>query len=307
MSGPRRAPTDAPTKAATTGLLDDAFLKRLEGLRLKSRRLSGAPGGARPGRQRTPTADFMDHRAYSPGDDIRHVDWHALARLDEVYVKVGQRPQATAVEIVLDRSFSMAVPPTKWFLAVRIAAALGWLSLAAGDRVTLRGFPGPAHLWGPMTGLGSAKGLLMTLSALEPVPGQSLAGDTLADVGRLSPGGGVTVIVSDFWLAGDPEAAIARLPAPRWDILALHLLDPAELDPPISGTLELEDAEGGDPLYVDVDDDVRAAYRAEVRARVEAVRRLVSRRGGDHALILASWPLERAVLPFLRRQGLLTD
>jgi uncharacterized protein (DUF58 family) len=288
-------------------LLDDAFLRRLEGLRLKARRLSGAPGGARAGRQRTPTADFVDHRPYSPGDDMRHVDWHALARLDEVHVKVGQRPQATSVEIVLDRSRSMGVPPGKWVLAVRIAAALGWLSLAAGDRVTLRGFPGSPSLWGPMAGLGAAQGLLAALSGLERESGQSDAATALSAVGRLGRSGGVAVIVSDFWLAGDPQRALASLPAPRWDVLALHLLDPAELDPTLSGSLELEDAEGGDPLYVDVDDDVRAAYRAEVRARVEGIRRLVGRRGGDHALILSSWPLERAVLPFLRRQGLLGD
>jgi uncharacterized protein (DUF58 family) len=300
------------TRAATSrppggDLLDESFIRRLEGLRLRARRVSASSAGARPGRQRTPAADFIDHRAYSPGDDIRHIDWHALARLDEVHVKVGQRPQAAAVELLLDRSLSMLEPPRKWHLAVRLTAALGWLSLAAGDRVTVRSFPGAEVIWGPAAGLGGAHQLLAAMAALSPRPGVSDPTGAFELVARDGRPGGVAVVVSDFWWVADAEEALARVPAPRFDILALHILDPTELDPPLAGSYELVDAESGATVAVVVDASVRAAYRARMRAGVENVRRLVTLRGGAHALAMASWPLERAVLPFLRGRGVLTE
>jgi uncharacterized protein (DUF58 family) len=287
--------------------LDDAFLRRLEGLRLRSRRLSGVAVGSRPGRQRTPAADFSDHRAYSPGDDIRHIDWNALARLDEVHVKVGQRPHATSVEILLDRSRSMAVPPGKWRQAVRLAAALGWLSLAAGDRLTLRGFPGDEVLWGRESGLGAAPGYLRQLAATRTVAGKTDLLPAIRRMGHESQAGGLAVLISDFWLLGEPEEALSLLPAPRWDVLALQVVSSEELDPPFHGALELEDPEGYEPIFVTVDEAVRAEVRREVRRRIDAVRRVFARRGADHALVMSTWPLEQAVLPFLRRSGVLVD
>jgi uncharacterized protein (DUF58 family) len=227
--------------------------------------------------------------------------------LDEVHVKVGQRPHATSVEILLDCSRSMAVPAAKWRQSVRLAAALGWLSLAAGDRLALRSFPGEEVLWGREAGLGAATGFLRTLGGLRTSPGISSLDGAVRRLGREAQAGGIAVVISDFWLSGEPEGALGLLPAPRWDVLALHVLDQTELDPPLDGPLELEDPEGGEPVLVTVDDAVKAAYRKEVRRRVESVRRAFARRGASHTLIPASWPLEQAVLPYLRRRGVLTE
>jgi uncharacterized protein (DUF58 family) len=227
--------------------------------------------------------------------------------LDDVYVKVGQRPHATSVEILIDISRSMAVPITKWRQSVRLAAALGWLSLAAGDRLTVRSFPFDEVVWGPQAGLGAAPALLRALAAVRTTAGASDLTPVIRRLARESPAGGIAVLISDFWLAGEPEEALAQLPAPRWDLLALHVLDPWELDPPISGALELNDPEGGAPIFVTVDDAAREAYRREVRRHVEALRRVFARRGADHTVVLATWPVEQAVLPYLRRRGVLTD
>jgi len=284
---------------------DDAFLRRLERLSLRVRRAGGAVGG-RPGARRRPAADFIDHRPYSPGDDQRHIDWHAAARHDEVFVKVGRVPHAADVHLVLDISRSMAIWPAKRRLASELAAALGWLSLAQGDRVTLRTFPAGAGVteWRPARGTGYGAALLRHVAELPVVDAPATTvGPALRDTARQASLGGLAVVISDLWVADDLDAALAQAPAPRWETLVLHVLDRSELSPSIEGPVQLVDAESGADIVLVVDDAVRAEYRAFLNARLERLRAIAGARGATYALVPADWPLEQAVIPYLQRRG----
>lgn len=286
-------------------LPDEATLRRLERLALATRRVAGE-SGARPGGRRTPAADFVDHRPYSPGDDQRHIDWPAAARHDEVFVKVGHVPQAARVYLLLDTSASVAADPAKWRLARQVGAALGWLSLACGDRLVLQAFPPPAvgGRWGPASGSGQCADLLAHLGRLGPAAGAGTAlGATVRRLADRATAGGLVAIISDLWLSDDLDVALAALPTGRWDVLVIHILGRAELEPDADGALELCDAETGDTLPLAVDGALRAAYRAALTARIERVRACVTGRGGEHVLVPADWPLERAITPFLRRRA----
>lgn len=287
--------------------LDDAFVRRLERLSLRVRRVTGAVGG-RPGMRLTPAADFIDHRPYSPGDDARHIDWHALARHDEVFVKVGQAPQAADVHVVLDISESMAVFAAKQRLAVELAAALGWISLTLGDRVTVSLIPEMPGLagWGPAKGAGFNRGLLAYLSGLPAASGLGTAlVPAFQRIARAAPVGGLAVLVSDLWLSDDLNVALASVPPPRWEVLVLHILDRAELDPRLEGALELVDTESGLRTTMWVDDAVRREYRLQLRDRLERLRRIVGGQGAQYALLPADWSLERAIVPYLQRRAIL--
>ncbi|MFN8424400.1 MAG: DUF58 domain-containing protein [Anaerolineae bacterium] len=110
---------------------DDAFMRRLERWRSAFGRVAPAVG-SRTGRRRTPAADFVDHRAYSPGDDLRHIDWPALARHDAVFVKLGRVAQAAEVRIILDVSASMAAAPRS--SGCRSSSRPRWLAQARARR-----------------------------------------------------------------------------------------------------------------------------------------------------------------------------
>ena len=299
-----------PSKADARGApaFDEAFLRRLERLTLRTRRIVGLVGG-RPGALRVPAADFVDHRPYSPGDDTRHIDWPAVARHDEVFVKVGRAPQSADVCLIVDLSASMAVGLQKPASALQLAASLGWIALHGGDRVTVAPFPGGVDGdWGPSTGSGLGPTLLRHLGALEP----SAAAETRLEpatrrAARLAPSGGLVVVVSDLWLADDLDSALALVPAPRWDVLVLQVLSREELEPSVAGSLVLQDAETGRWLEINVDDDLRAAYRTALHARLDRVRSVVAGRAARHELIPADWPLERAVIPYLRRRAALAS
>lgn len=297
----------APAAPAEPALFDDAFLRRIERLSLRARRAVG-PVGGRPGPRRTPAADFVDHRPYSPGDDLRHIDWHAAARHDEVFVKIGRAPQAASVHLVLDISPSMWAWPAKRLLASQLAAALGWMALANGDRLTVAASAaahGPST-WGPASGTARGPGLLGWLGGLAPGPGaQSRLGPTVEGLVRAAPAGGLVVLLSDLWLADDLDAILRLTPPPRWEMLLLQVLDRVELDPPHTGALNLTDSETGAALALFVDEGVRVAYRRALNGRLEILRGLATARGADHAVIPADWSLEQAVLPYLQRRAVL--
>jgi hypothetical protein len=88
-------------------------------------------------------------------------------------------------------------------------------------------------------------------------------------------------------------------------VLVLHVLDRTELEPTLSGPLELVDAETGESVSLLADEALRAEYRHALQARLERLRRAVGRRGATYALIPADWPLERAAVPYLRRRAIL--
>ncbi len=303
--------SDGQGRPAAGGELrfDDALLRRLEKLSLRANRVTGAAGG-RPGTLRLPAADFIDHRPYSPGDDQRHIDWPAAARHDALFVKVGRASQAADVHVLLDVSRSMGFDQSKWRLARELTAALGWISLAQGDRVTLTCFSSgpPGESWGPASGGGKGAGLITFLSSLLSVSeGRSELGHAVQEVTRNRAAGGLLVLVSDLWFADDLEEALGHAPSPRWEVLVLQVLAREELSPSVTGSLELLDAETGERLTIVVDDEVRSEYRYLLNSRLERVRRVTSRKGASYALIPGDWRLERAVIPYLQRLSVLTS
>lgn len=304
--GSRRPEPDADGRQDDALRLDEAFIRRLERLSLRVRRVGAALGG-RPGARRVPAADFIDHRPYSPGDDIRHIDWAAYARHDQLSVRLGRVAQAAEVRILLDASPSMARGARKWRAARELAAALGWLSLAAGDRVGLQAFPASrASAWGPASGAGAGGSLLGFVGALAPSPAEATRLEpAVSAAAAAAPGGGLLVLISDLWIDDDLPRALARAPGPRWDTLVLHVLGRDELEPPDDGPLLLEDAESGESLRLVVDAEMREAYRRALHARLDRLHAICAGAGASWHLLPADWPLERGVIPYLQRRAVL--
>ena len=124
-------------------------------------------------------------------------------------------------------------------------------------------------------------------------------------VTRSAPTGGMLVVLSDLWVVDDLYAALGLAPAPRWQVLVLHVLSRAELSPALEGSIRLVDAESGDAITMVADADLMDQYRLALNAHLERLRTAVARRGASYALVPADWPLERAVIPYLQRRMVL--
>jgi uncharacterized protein (DUF58 family) len=117
--------------------------------------------------------------------------------------------------------------------------------------------------------------------------------------------GGLLVICSDLLAPEGLDQALRAVPPPRWQTLVLHILDPRELKPELSGPIELEDAETGQRLPLTLDSATLAAYRRNVAAWQERIATTCAQRGASYAQARTDWPLERQVIPYLRARRIL--
>jgi uncharacterized protein (DUF58 family) len=322
-------------------LFDEAFLRRLERLSFRTAPfLRGLLGGERRSRNLRQAFDFSDHRPYAGGDDLRHVDWNVYGRHEELFVKLGEAPQSVNVHILLDRSPSMAwVQPSgngsrgksralsvKWDAARRLAAALGYMGLVGGERITITPFAaGPEQGFGPTRGKRQVVSALQYLTALEPDRSSRGAASAnglarnLSEYARFHPEGGLLVLISDLLDQNDPllnwsggtasnggsglAAGLRHLTAPRWQVLIMHVLSKHEVHPTLEGDIDLLDVETGERLPFRLDEETLAMYRGRVSGWCGELKSTCAQRGATYGRILAEWPFERAVVPYLRQRG----
>src|SRR5690242_7545435 len=118
-------------------LLDSREFRLLEGLRLNPKKsFTGRIRGERLTKKKGISIEFSDYRDYTEGDDLRHLDWNVLARLETPIMKTYRDEEDLAVHMLLDGSASMDFgEPTKFEAAQRMAAAFGYVGLCAGDAV----------------------------------------------------------------------------------------------------------------------------------------------------------------------------
>jgi uncharacterized protein (DUF58 family) len=245
-----------------SGLLDPSFTRELEALRRRlSVRARSGGGGERIAGRRGSSAEFLEHRPYAPGDDLRRVDWLAFARTGEPVLKLFRAEEDVVVRIVVVASASLDFgQPTKLSVAKRLAAAIGYMALASSERaqVVVAG-DGLVRVNEPLRGRGTLARLLREIDVAGSERGTDLASAIDGTVLR-APRPGMLVVLSDFLDSGPFEAALGRAAAAGHDMAMMQVLSPEELDPPWEGDLALEDAETHEVLDVTLDDQAREAY-----------------------------------------------
>lgn len=281
-------------------LLSPALMARLESLQLSSRhRLMGRFGGEHMSKRYGNTIDFADFREYHPGDDFRRIDYHVLARLDQVLIKLYEADDEVIVRLLIDTSGSMAVGG-KMLQAKRLAAAMGFVALVAHDTVTVHTFPavGPAPRF---AGRAAVPGLLDYLDSLESTGVTPFARAAAHLLGRSSLPG-LTVLLSD--LLTEEWRSLVRLRASGSDVNILHILCDEDLDPDFSGDLQLVDRELGERLTVSVTEEVAASYRSRVQDWREEVASTARGAGAAYVPVDSRDDVETLLLQTWRHAGL---
>lgn len=282
-------------------LLSPALMARLEALQISSRhRLVGRFGGEHVSRRYGNTVDFADFREYHPGDDFRRIDYHVLARLDQVLIKLFEADDEVTVRILIDTSASMAVGG-KLDQAKRLAAAMGFVALTAHDSVTVHTFVAdrPAPRFAGRASVPAFMSHLESLQAAGPTPFAQAASHLLGQSGLP----GVTVVLSDMLTT--EWASLVNLRASGSDVLIVHMLCEEDLDPEYAGDLELVDRESGERLTVSVTEDVANTYRARVEAWREDVKAMTGGSGGVYVPVDANDDIEHLLLRTWRETGVL--
>jgi uncharacterized protein (DUF58 family) len=298
-----RRPDPLPSTVDPT-VFDEAFLRQLERLALATRRaVRGGLAGVRRSAQRGQSVEFTDYRDYTPGDDLRALDWNVYARLERLFIKLFIEEQDVTVHVLIDASASMdGGIPDKLVWAKRAAAAMAYVGLASYDRVSVGVLSGcVARRLPPIRGTGRIMRLLGDLSSVEARPGPTdlvaAARHYAAQVTQRGP----MVLVSDlFDVAAD--RAISELAGTRCELSVIHVLSDDELDPPLEGDLRLVDRESGATVDVTADLGTLDAYKARLAAWQEELAGLSQRRGVSYVPVSSSLPLADLVFAELRRR-----
>jgi len=290
------------SSAQITSLLANRDLDRLARLRLNaSRRFTNRARGEHLAAKGGTSTEFCDFRDYSPGDDVRFVDWNIFARINRPYLKQFHMEEEMHVALLVDASTSMSFDG-KFALARQLAAAFGVLGLRGSEKVSAGVLGGPARTLRPTSGRAGQGKLFGFLEGIQP------GGDIPVDAAieqflRQHRGRGVAIVLSDFLTTGDLRRAFNLLNSAGLEIFALQILSPAELNPEISGDFRLVDSETGSTLDISNAGDLLALYH-EYRAALEAqLTGLCSRRDGRFLATTSAEPFERLFFETLRRKG----
>jgi uncharacterized protein (DUF58 family) len=295
-----------PATSTATPLLDPEFLHKLEQLELVSRKIFvGRMKGERKSKRRGSSVEFADHRNYSVGDDLRHIDWNVYGRLDKLFLKIFLEEEDLHVYTLLDTSLSMDFgDPTKLHYGKQVAAALAFIGLVNHDRVVLDAFS--SQLSG---GLPSVRGrsqmyrVVQYLEQLQPSGSSDLTASAKAFALRHS-GKGVVVVISDFLDKHGHEDALRYLLARNLDIYVIHVLSREEVEPELVGDLRLVDAEDEDVAEISVSAPLLRRYKATLNAFVGGLKEWCTRRGITYIFTTTQNPFDKLVLNYLRERGL---
>ncbi len=282
-------------------LLDGGVLARLERLQLSSReRLIGRFAGEHQSVRYGDTVDYADFREYHPGDDFRRIDYHVLARLDVLLIKLFESDDSITVRILVDTSASMDVGG-KLAQAKRLAAMIGFVSLVHHDTVALHTLP---ELAAPRRFTGRGKAPLM-FDAIDRLEAGGPTSFTAAAGAVIGHGGlrGITFVISD--LLAEDWPSLVRFRADGSALVVVHVLAEEDRNPAFEGDLDLLDSESGSIRAVSMSDGVVADYRAGVDHYLRQVKARCDSVAAAHLLVDADEPAEDVLLSRWRRAGVL--
>ncbi|KEO81986.1 DUF58 domain-containing protein [Tumebacillus flagellatus] len=291
---------------SSNALLSPTLLARLERLRLQARETPSLRGGSRRTRQLGSSIEFAEYRPYMPGDDLRHLDWRAYARLQRLFLKRFMDERDALLYLCVDISQSMAFGG-KLQLARQLAAALGYLALAGEDRVEALLFSKKVTGRTPrLSGKASAYRLfdsLQNVHARETGEKGSLSWLVQGGVPR-EPG--IVVLLSDFLFADGYEDALRRLQAARHAVVVVQILSAEELNPTFAGDLHLIDSETGIGRDVSISPHVVQSYKRAVAEYTATLQDHCRRRGLHYVLLSANDSVEDAVFRRLLPTGVVS-
>ena len=293
-------------------LFDETTLRKLNRLTLvASRARAGVIKGERRSTKRGAGVEFADYRDYVAGDDLRRLDWNVYARLDRPFVKLRQEEEDLAVHVLVDASQSMdwgEGARNKFEHARHLAAALGAIALAAGDRLsvtmlqTLRSAPlgSEVSLRGPQRVLR----LLRFLEAQTPAGVTDLS-RSLREYALAARRPGLAFLISDCFSPPGYQPGLAQLQSRGYEVVLIHLLAQDELDPPWAGDLRLVDVETDQAQDVSLDGGLRELYRRRVQAWRGEIQAYCRKRGIRFLGLSTDQAWDEVVLYEMRKAGVI--
>ena len=283
-------------------LLNRETLERLERLTIRwNQSFRGRIGGDIVSRYAGVGHEFLDHRHFQQGDDLRAVNWRAYMRLERLFLKLFRSEPRIPVRVLIDTSESMSCgseepEQSKFAYACRLAAALCYIGLVRLETVVLQPFADTLA-----ESFRAHGGRMRYARAARYISGLATGGSTtfqrpVRDYLMKYRVPGLTFVLSDFLDHGGHELPLEHLVSEGHEVHLLHLAGPTDREPPWRGELELSDAETDEVLRVSLDDSSALEYRDAYDEFCRSLERHAKRSGAHYNHLLTTVPLERVLV-----------
>jgi uncharacterized protein (DUF58 family) len=301
--------TASPTRPkAIEDLLTPQLIAKLDPLDLSSKRVFfGKLKGERRSKKRGHSVEFADHRQYVSGDDIRHIDWNIFARLDSLFLKLFLEEEDLSLSIIVDTSASSDCgEPSKFLFMQKAAMAMGYVGLVNLNRVTVSAMGdaegGISSVLRDMRGRRRTHDLARWVCSLTPSGSFSFK-DACERIALTRRGKGVMLVMSDFFFKEGYEEGLRRLVGHGYDVFAIQVLSPQELEPTLTGDLRLKDVEDADLAEVTISSPLLKRYKANLAAYCQQLNSFCMRRDMTLLTVRSDTPIDVLVLDYLRKRG----
>lgn len=287
----------------TTELLDE-----IESLHFAARNIAtGALAGLHRSPRRGASIEFSEHKLYTPGDDIRHIDWRAFAKTDRYHIKQFEDETNLRIELLIDHSGSMGFKSegllSKLEYARAMGAALTYLSLRQGDSTGLVTFERElTSELPPRSNSSHLFEILNRLTTLRPA-GETGITENIERFARTRRKKTIAILLTDL-LDPSPQlqTAFRQLVASRHEVAVLHLLDPAEIDFSYELPAQFHCMENERQLFIHPR-TIAPAYRLEMEKFLSETANSMLGLGVDYQLIRTDTPPKDAIALFLRNRS----
>jgi uncharacterized protein (DUF58 family) len=288
--------------------LDPQTLSRLSSLELRARLVVE---GFIAGLHRSPyhgfSVEFAEHRQYTAGDELRHVDWKVYGRTDRYYVKRFEEETNLKAYLLLDTSASMGFGSpgrtTKFDYAVSLAAALSYLMIRQRDAVGLATFDDAIRSYiPPRSTRAYLRSLLSEMQGVRP-SGRTGAAQALHQLAERIKRRGLVIIISDLFDDLDGvTTALKHFRHQRNEVIVMQVLDPIERSFAYGEEARFLDVETGERIQTRPR-HVQAAYRSALAAFLRRYREVCREHSIDHVLMDTGTPFDAALVEFLGKRA----
>ena len=289
--------------------LDPQVLARISSLKITATNMvDGILTGQHRSRHKGASVEFAEYKDYSPGDEIRHIDWKVAGKTDKYHVKQFEQSTNLKCTILLDSSGSMAYQSplekgeSKIDYASNLVAALSYLFLKQFDAVGLTFFNDTViqHI-PPRSKASHLQHILHGLSTISP-KGVTQIEKVLSGLAERLQGRGMLILVSDF-LTRDQDIykSLKLLRSRGLEVILFHVLHPDELNLPFDGDTVFESLEDDPTLGLDPV-DIREEYQKAIQEKIDQLKKISNGIGVDYLFMNTSIPLQQALSYYLLKR-----
>jgi len=249
--------------------------------------------------------ELADVRAYQPGDEVRHIDWNVTARMGQPFVKTYQEERELTVMLVVDLSASSkfgSQTRSKQALMAEIGAVLAFSAVENNDRIGLLLFTDRTEKYlPPKRGVPHAMRVVRDLLAFQPEGKETDIRSALSYLARVQRRRCTCFLLSDFITDGYQHAL--RVAAKRYDLIAIRVRDPREIELPKLRTLSLRDLETGQETTINSSSTaLQRLFNKSTQERAERQKHFLQQLGAGFIDINTQTPYEWALRQFFEQR-----